>query len=292
MSEQGQTCCDQDRMIQEDRLFRAVVNALTEDRLTLPTLPEVAVRVSQISRNDDVSASQLAAEISRDPAIAVRLLRVANSSAMRTGRRVENLQQAVTRLGMGLVRSLVAGLALEQLFFSRAPALRERLRRIWTDSLEVAALSQVLAGHCTLLNPEIAMLAGLVHQIGSLPLLRFAEAQTDGPIDGRQLDQILHKLQPRVGRLVLQAWDFPEELVSVPGSWSDFARQHDGPADYADVVTVAALQSHCNRTERFAGIDRSRVPAFARLDLSPDVDVFELDGVQEEFTGAQTQLAA
>lgn len=279
-------------MIQEDRLFRSVVDALTQDRLVLPTLPEVAMRVGQISRDDNVTAAKLAAEISRDPAIAVRVMRVANSSALRGGKRIDNLQQAVARLGLGLVRSLVAGLALEQLFFSRSLVLKDRLRRSWATSLEVAALSQVLAAHCTVLRPEMAMLAGLVHEIGSLPIIRVAETVCEDPPPIEQLDKVLRTLQPRVGRLVLQAWDFPEELIEVPTGWMDFSRQHDGPADYVDVVTVAALQSHTHRNGRFAGIDRARVPAFAKLDIRPDVDVLELEGMQQEYAESYSVLSA
>jgi HD-like signal output (HDOD) protein len=278
-------------MLQEDRLYRAVVDALTQDRLTLPTLPEVAMRIGQATQDEKATAAKIAAEIGRDPAIAVRLLRVANSSALCGGRKIDNLQQAVARLGLGLVRSLVQGLALEQLFFSRSPALKERLRRTWSNSLEVAALAQVLASNCTVLRPEMAMLAGLAHEIGALPVIRIAETLGDEVPDGATLDRVIRSLQPRVGRMVLQAWDFPEELVEVPSRWMDFARTHDGPADYVDVVTVAALQSHDNRKGRLAGIDRQRVPAFLKLDISPEVDVFEMEGVQARFEESHAALA-
>jgi HD-like signal output (HDOD) protein len=279
-------------MLEQDRLFRAVVDALTQDRLTLPTLPEVAMRVGQISRDDNVTAARLALEISRDPAIAVRLLRVANSSALRGAKRVDNLQQAVARMGLGLVRSLVAGLALEQLFFSRSVMLKDRLRRSWSNTLEVAALAQVLAAHCTVLRPDMAMLAGLVHEVGALPVIRMAEELGEPMPPADQLDKVMRNLQPRVGRLVLQAWGFPEDLVEVPSSWMDFAREHDGPADYIDVVTVAALQSRANREGRLAGIDRARVPAFAKLDINPEVDVFELEGVQTHYEDSYSALAS
>lgn len=278
-------------MLQEERVFRAVVDALTQDRLTLPTLPEVAIRVSQATQDENVTAGKLAVEIGRDPAIAVRLLRVANSSAFSAGRRIDNLQQAVTRLGIGLVRSLVSGLALEQLFYSRAPALKERLRRSWAQSLEVAALSQVLCSNCTVLRPELAMLAGLTHEIGGLPVIRVIETMGEEVPDGATLDRLIRSLQPRIGRLILQAWDFPEPLIEVPSKWMDFARTHEGPADYVDVVTVAALQSQQHREGRLAGIDRLRVPAFLKLDISPEVDVFELEGVQEKYEESYAALS-
>ena len=279
-------------MIQEDRLYRAVVDALAEDRLVLPTLPEVAMRVGQICGDPNASASRIAVEVSRDPAIAVRLLRVANSSALRGAKRIDSVPQAVARLGLGLLRSLVTGLALEQLFIAKSPSLRERLRRSWTHSLEVAALAQVLASHCTMLRPELAMLGGLVHEIGSLPVLRMAESLSDPPPEAKAVDAVMRKLQPRVGPMILKAWNFPEELIDVPAMWMDFGRSHDGPPDYVDVVTVAALQSHEGRSGRFAAIDRSRTPAFLKLDLSPEVDVFELEGVQESYEQNLAAIAA
>ena len=279
-------------MIQEERLFRAVVDALTQDRLTLPTLPEVAMRICQATQNPNATAAQLAAIIGGDPALAVRLLRVANSSAFNGGRRIDNLQQAVTRLGLGLVRSLVTGLALEQLFVSRSPLLKERLRRCWSNSLEVAALAQVLSAQCTGLRPELAMLAGLTHEIGTLPILRLAESLDDAEPDPEALERVIRALQPRIGRLVLQAWHFPEALIDVPAGWMEFSRDHEGPADYVDVITVAALQSHDNRQGRLAGIDRARVPAFIKLNVSPEVDVFELEGVQDGYDESYAALAA
>lgn len=279
-------------MVQEDRLYRAVVAALSEDRLVLPTLPEVAMRVGQVCGDPNASAGRIANEVSKDPAIAVRLLRVANSSALRGGKRIDSLQQAVARLGLGLVRSLVTGLALEQLFISRSPALRERLRRSWTHAVEVAALAKVLASHCTMLKPELAMLAGLVHEIGALPVLRMAEEMSDPPPDAQSVDRVMRKLQPRIGPMILKAWNFPPEIIDVPEKWMDFARTHEGPPDHVDVVTVAALQSHEGRSGRFSAIDRVRTPAFTRLDLNPEVDVFDMEGVQDRYEENLAAMAA
>lgn len=279
-------------MTQDERLYRAVVDALTQDRLTLPTLPEMVMRIGQLTQDPNTTAARLAAEIGRDPAMAVRTLRVANSSAFSGGRRIDSLQQAVTRLGIGLVRSLVSGLALEQLFLSKSPALRERLRRSWAHSLEVAALAQVLASRSPTLRPEMAMLAGLVHEIGTLPIVRVAETLGDELLDEAGLDRAIHNLQRRVGPLILKAWKFPEELVEVPGRWIDFSRAHDGPADYIDVVTVAALQSQQHREGKLSGIDRTRVPAFLKLGISAEIDVFDLEGVEENYDESYAALAA
>lgn len=279
-------------MTPDERLFRAVSDALTNNRLTLPTLPEMVMRIGQLAQDPRTSAARLAAEIGRDAAMAVRTLRVANSCALSRGARTDNLLQAVTRLGAGRVRNLVSGLALEQLFFSKSVALRERLRRCWAHSLEVAALAQVLASRSATLRPDTAMLAGLVHEIGTLPIIRVAETLGDDLLDETGRDRPIHDLQRRVGPMILKAWEFPEELIEVPGGWIDFSRSHDGPADYVDLVTVAALQSQQHREGHMSTVDRTRVPAFLKLGISAEVDVFDLEGVAENYEENYAALAA
>lgn len=253
-----------------DRFYRIVVDALTHDRLTLPTLPEVALRIQDLLRNDEVSIARVVKEIQSDPALTVRLIRVANSAAMRGGRSVDSIQQAVTRLGLQYTRLLVNGLVLEQMFRSSNPALKERLGQCWRESVEVAALARALAAQCTLLQPELAMLAGLVHRIGTLPILRMAESHADAIPTAAVLDEVIDALAPRVGSMVLRAWHFPVELVDVPVLWPDLGRSHGGAPDYADVVIVASLRLRAEREQQPV---TDGLSAFARLDLEPGFEL-------------------
>ncbi len=277
-------------MALEDRFYRTVLDALTQDRLTLPSLPEVALRVRDLAAREDVTAARLAAEIGKDAAIAVRMLRVANSAAHRSGRRIESLQQAVARLGTEHTRLLINALAMEQLFTAEAPALREHLRSNWQRSIAVASLSQVIAAHCTLLDPERAMLAGLVHEIGALPVIRIAESQAERIEPGFMLDAVMRLLAPRVGRLVLQAWHFPEELVSVPLDSADPQRTHAGSADYADIVCVARLQVAARANPQLAAVQP--LPAHAQLDLQPTVDLLEIEICRDRYQQACAALGS
>lgn len=258
-------------MVLEARFHRIVVDALARDRLVLPTLPEIALHVRQLAQRDDISAADLANEINKDPALAVRLLRVANSAAARGGHRVDNVRQAVTRLGFDYTRLLVSGLAVEQMFARGAPWLEARLRSAWQHSLEVAMSAQVLATHCSLLNPEMAMLGGLIHQIGVLPILRLAESHQDSLLFAEDLDAVLDQLAPRIGTLVLQAWHFPEELAEIPEQWPRLHDDHDGTPSYADVIRVAVLMSPVGQLPAWRDVDRREVPAFAKLDIDPSM---------------------
>ncbi len=255
-----------------DRFYRIVVDALTHDRLTLPTLPEVALRIQDLLRCDDVSITRVVKEIQTDPALTVRLIRVANSAAVRGGRNVDSIQQAVTRLGLEYTRLLVNGLVLEQMFRSSNPVLRDRLRRSWCESVEVAALARAVAAQCTLLQPEMAMLGGLVHRIGTLPILRMAEVHADAIPSPGALDEVITELGPRVGRMVLRAWQFPPELVELPMAWPQLDRDHSAATDYADVIIVAATRLRLEY-EQHSAVER--LPTFAKLDLATDFELGE-----------------
>ncbi len=273
-----------------DRLHRAVVEALSHDRLTLPTLPEVALRVRELAAMEEITSARLAAEIGKDPAISVRVMRVANSAAQRGAQGVDSLRMAVTRLGFDCTRLLVSGLAVEQLFDSSEPALRTRLRQNWQRSVDVAARAKMLAMHCTALDPERALLAGLVHEVGVLPIVRIAESQPGLLESAAALDEVIAALAPQVGRTVLQAWHFPAALAAVPAQCDDLTRTHDGPADYVDVVCIARLLSTAgDAPARTVSVP---VPAFAKLELRAGVSLQEIGGGQQECDDALALLGA
>lgn len=276
----------------EERLLSLVREGITQDRLPMPTLPEVALRIQELASDENVSASRLASEISRDPATAARLLKIANSASQRALRKIDNLQMAVARLGMDLTSNIVTSLTMTQLFRARSPVVDQHLKASWVRSQEIAAMSHVLATHYTALKPELAMLAGLTHEIGALPILRLADDCPELSKDPTALDRVLAQIHPRVGCLVLRMWKFPQEIVDVPMQHLQFTRRHDGPADYSDVVTVANLQCHVDGNSRWADVDRTRVPAFEKLDISPEIDVIESKDIGDEFKETRALLAA
>ncbi|OGT05791.1 MAG: hypothetical protein A2Z65_07775 [Gallionellales bacterium RIFCSPLOWO2_02_58_13] len=92
------------------------------------------------------------------------------------------------------------------------------------------------------LKPEQAMLAGLVHDIGALPLYLYAD-RYHARLDQTTLEELVHKFSAAIGTRLLKNWNFPEELVAVPAGHDDLLRANNsGVADYVDVVTVANLQ--------------------------------------------------
>lgn len=271
--------------------YLTVVDALSRNKLTLPTLPDVAVRVGRQCQEPSTSLTRLAEEIATDPATAARLMQVANSAAYGGGRPVTNLPRAVARLGLRLTRTLVNRMVLEQIFVARVPALSARLQAIWARSVEVAATASVLARNYTSLDPATAMLGGLILEIGALPIIRLAEFRGNLVQNPAALDEVLASLQARVGTYLLRAWNFPSELIDIPFAATNQAREHGGPADYADVVCVAALQQGLPDQGFLARITRAHIPALDKLGLPQRFDLRRQAECEAQLEGERLLLA-
>lgn len=272
----------------EQEFLNELVDAIKNDRLILPTLPEVALKIRDAANDPEVNSNTLSVVIGQDAALAARIIKVANSPLMRGAVTVDNLQLAITRMGISFVRNLATGLAMEQMFQATHDMVDKRLRRSWEHSLEVASISHVLASNFTKLKPDQATLAGLVHEIGILPILTLAEENPEILEKESVLDKIISRLHGRVGKAIMKAWEFPEELLDIPMGCLDFTRQSKGSAaDYIDVVTVAKLQSLNEQGNPFTDLDVSTVPAFAKLGLGGGTEVHLVDTIAEEVDNAK-----
>lgn len=250
--------------------------AIDNDELILPTLPEVALQVREAAEDPDVGLNELSKVISNDAALTARIIKVVNSPLLRSSSEISDLNMAVNRLGMSYTANLAMGLAMEQMFQATSDVIDRRLRDVWATSTEVAGISHVLCRHFTRLKPDQAALAGLVHQIGILPILRYAEEHGQLLNDSFTLEQVIERLHPVLGQRILQAWDFPPGLINVPMEYLDFER-HTDTVDYVDIVQVALLQLYAGNEHPLGQIDWTRVDAFRKLGLEVSEQSLEAD---------------
>ena len=266
-----------------------IIAAIESDQLVLPTLPEVALRVREVAEDPDASIDQMVGVIGNDAALTARIIKVANSPLLRASREIEDLKMALMRLGIEYTCNLATGLAMEQMFQATSDIVDKRLREVWSRSSEIAGICHVLCRHRTGLRPDQATLAGLVHQIGILPILTYAEEHPSLLKDSITLDTVIQSLHPEIGGRILRHWDFPEELRHVPEQYLDFQRQAAG-VDYADIVTVAVLQSYMGSEHPLAKVNYEQVSAFERLGLDPDMQFAEAEDLSDEMEAAMALL--
>jgi HD-like signal output (HDOD) protein len=272
----------------EEIVLKELRELIANDDIVLPTLPEVALKARDVAEDPKASAKDLANVVSNDAAMTARIIKVANSPIMRGAREIENVQMAIARLGIACVSNLITGLAMQQMFQSTSEMIDKAMRQSWQHSTEVAGIATVLCRHYTKLKPDQATLSGLIHEIGILPILSYAEdsGKLNDPIT---LQKVIDAIHPEVGVLILKSWEFPQELIEVPGHYLDFQRQTPGnKPDYTDIVMVANLQSRMGTDHPLMNLDWSTIPAFERLGIDPQQD--EDEDLTEQMNAAMAML--
>ena len=272
-----------------DKVQRELIKAIENDELVLPTLPEVALRVREAAEDPDVNIPTLAKVIGNDTALTARIIKVVNSPLLRTNREINDLHTAISRLGINYTSNLATGLAMEQMFQATTDAVDRKMREVWNKSTEIAAISHVLCRNFTRLPADQATLAGLVHQIGVLPILTYAEEHGALLGDSISLNHVIDRIHPVVGEKILRTWEFPEPIAAVPGQYLNFSRASD-KADYVDIVQVATLQSHAGSSHPYTQLDWNTVPAFARLGLDPSTLMQDDEDLSAAMDAAMSML--
>ncbi|MCQ4327535.1 histidine kinase [Stutzerimonas stutzeri] len=272
-----------------EKVQRELTLAIENDELVLPTLPEVALRVREAAEDPDISIPALSKVIGNDAALTARIIKVVNSPLLRTSREIDDLQTAISRLGINYTCNLATGLAMEQMFQATTDVVDRKMREVWNKSTEVAAISHVLCRHYTRLMPDQATLAGLVHQIGILPVLTYAEEHGALLADSISLNHVIDKIHPLVGEKILRTWDFPDAIAAVAGQYTDFQR-NSAAADYVDIVQVATLQSHLGSNHPYTQMDWRQIPAFAKLGLDPSSLMQEDEDLSAAMDAAMSML--
>jgi HD-like signal output (HDOD) protein len=272
-----------------DVFLAELKHLIDTDELVLPSLPEVALRIREAAEDENMTARDITETLMQDPSLTARLIQVANSPLYRTRNPIDDLQVAVTRLGIRLVRDLVINLAMKQIYQATSDVLDEQFRAIWNTSIETASICRMMATITKGLNPEQALLAGLIHNIGALPILVKADEDYDLLQDPETLAEIVYSMQGEVGVMILNKWNFPEQMIEVVDKCNDFSHTHDGGARLVDVVQVALLQGE-HVPEKYRPGDLSAIPAFANLGMDSEVNVVDIEENKEVIENTKQSL--
>src|SRR5471032_268190 len=251
-----------------EKVQRDLVKAIDNDDLVLPTLPEVALKIRKAAEDPEISVSTLSKVIGGDTALSARLIKVVNSPLLRASHEVTDLHTAITRLGVNYSSNLAIGLVMEQIFHARSEVVEQKMRDVWRKSLEIAGVSYALCRSYTQLKPDQAALGGLVHQIGVLPILTYAEDHYELLSDPVSLNHVIDRIHPLLGDKLLSGWYFSDMLAKLPGQYLDLERD-SASLDYIDLVQVAVLYCHRGTDHPLANVSVASLPAIQKLRVDP-----------------------
>lgn len=280
---------NQKKAMNVDKFIADLLHDLKNNQLELPTLPQVAVRISQVIDDPNSRAKEVAQIIGADPALSARMIQVANSPLVRGDSKIDNLQNAITRMGTTMVRNIVTSFLVKQLFRTEYKPLQQRMTDLWNHSAHVAAISHVLAVHFSTLKADEVMLAGLLHDIGKLPILAKARKITNIEANEKALDMILEKLHPALGKAILQAWRFEADIVAAAADHENINRDSK-TLDHTDIVIIANLHSYMGKAHANK-VDLETIPAMSKLSLDAEASLAVLKEAHNEIVEIQRLLS-
>ena len=280
---------------EENALTMQLFTDLVSGNLQLPSLPDVAHRIQQAFVEDSVNAESICEIIYSDPAITAKLIMIANSALYRGQAQIESLQQAVVRLGLETTRKWVMTYAVKELFQSKSSAMKAQMQSLWKHSQHVASLCRLLAGQLKIFDVEQAQLAGLIHDLGEVAILQYAQDNDELISNPELLMHAVEKLRPQITGMLLNQWNFAPEFVTAGEESEHWFRNPGDQPDLCDLVLIAQYHAMIGTPEMKQLPPVQSLPAFAKLgmdDLEIEQILAFLEQSRAEIEAIEANLAA
>ncbi|HRE16115.1 MAG TPA: HDOD domain-containing protein [Rhodocyclaceae bacterium] len=224
------------------RILEDIAQDLSAD-VNFPTCLDVAILIRNTLNDPEVALDQVAKVVGLEPLIASKLLRLSNSVPYNpSGKAITDLRTAISRLGFESVRTTSLAVAMDQMMKSKNLAGFDTLSKLtWEHSLEVAAIARALARRVGRVNPDEALLAGIVHDIGIFYLLyRAAEYPEYRDNEELVLDLVIG-WHESIGESLLHVLGLPERIVDAVRDHDQLRSSRDTALNLGDVLYFANL---------------------------------------------------
>lgn len=227
------------------RFVRGLATELSAGRVDLPSFPDIAMRVRKALDDESATVEQIARIIGSEAALAATVFTMASSPAMGySGQPITDLKSAVARIGLSNVRAAALAFSLGQLRKAvQFQSIREDLNRLWQRSTYVAAVARVVAMRVDNVNPDFAMLAGLLHNIGAVYVLARIQRQPTLANQPAVCRDILKDWTPGISRSIAENWGMPEEVVEAIGEQAEPDAARRGVPKVSDALGLALLSN-------------------------------------------------
>lgn len=228
------------------RFSQLSIQGLINERMKLPTLPDIYHKTLESILNVDVPISDIAQIISKDPALSAKVLQLVNSSFYGLVKKVETLTHALALIGTNQLMTIVTGVSVVSVFKNLSSSLLS-MRQFWEHSVACGIVSRQLASFMDgVVNSERYFVAGLLHDIGRLVLIHSASAEMSRILAKARTNRMAmleaEKLvlgfdHTHVGAFLANSWNLPAHLESMI-RYHHKAEEGKNPRDPA-VVAVA-----------------------------------------------------
>ncbi len=232
-----------DQTSAREQLGALLDDCLAKGTLSLPVLPDVALRVQQSLEDRNVNSAKLARVISAAPGLAARVLKVSNSAMYAARGEITDLGMAVSRIGLSMVLALVVGAVGKESFRAKDSESAEYLENSWMASVfaSVAARGFADLGETP---RDTAFLAGLLHATGRAVLIQVIERQIAlGTVERPPFEDIVAAIEERhaiAGAKLLERWQLPQDVADAVAHQREPEATEEETRDLARILALAA----------------------------------------------------
>ncbi len=254
---------------EDNSIVNHLYRNLMDNSIKLPSLPSVADRLQRVYEGKHTDAESVVQILASYPDVSKKIFNIARCAQRDEMNTKEKIRYSIRRLGMRAVYCVVMTYAIGKLA-NRLPAHHiRRVSSFWEHSLNVAALSRILAKKSRSFSPDLAMLAGLIHGIGVLAIDDRLLEHHHLMLDHLEIDHAIQVMRPEISSLLLRKWNFSDELILVAEQCGEWSRNADAPADLCDLVLVANYYGIMKGDVSHSLPPVSSVPAMEKLGITP-----------------------
>ncbi len=256
----------------QNRLLELFAQHFKEERLEVSSLPKVALKLREAIQQD-IGIAEATDIIQHDPVISAKLIDIANCPLYLSLNPAKSCHDAVKRIGLNATQNLVTSFCIKGVYKGHSENIKKYLQYLWQNSVRLSSMCYVLAKESKQYNPEEALLAGLVCDIGAIPFLNFVANLPQEYQNKEEIDQALPTVKKVVGAMVLEQWSFSREFIDVTLESNNWFYHQQPQLTLTDLVLLSRLHSQINQNKHHALPPIAAIPASGKLNdfaLSPE----------------------
>ena len=280
--------------LQNNSFLKRFLQHFKQGKLIIPSLPDVSLKL-RAAVQQEIGIQEAVKIINLDSIISSKIIQIVNSPLYRGVNPISTSLDAISRLGLTTTRNLVTSISMQNIFSSPNKQLNNKMHLLWEKSIQVSSISHTLASITKIVNPDEALLAGLIHNIGSLPVIIFADSLSADDYTDKELNQTVFALQGQLGNIILEKWKFPETLIRIPVHAENWFYTNDKELDLSDIVLLAKFHSYLGTPHMQNLPPIHTLPAFQKLGsnaLTPDMSLQTLQDAKQQISDAMSLFSS
>ena len=259
--------------------------------LELPSFPDVALKIRDTVAKEDCRVDDVVRLLNSEPSMTARILTVANSAMLARGSSVKDVKTAINRLGLEMIKNTAISIAVEQLTMAKEyKEVRPLMRQLWRHSVQTAATSYALAKKTRKANPDEALLAGLMHDIGKLYIWTRASQFPGLYEDTEAFESLTQDWHASIGVAVLHGWEFPENIAHAADGHENFDDLDTEAYPLTTIVAVANFLVNHEKSLSMENLEAGPASAVRSLGLDDQTCRDALEDAQEEIQSLSSAL--